>query len=128
MGLFYVTLGSNDIARAKAWYAPVMAALNANMIADYPDAAFCYELQGGGQVWITKPHNGAPATFGNGVTIGIATQSEAQVQAAHAACLQAGGTNEGDPGPRPQYGPEFYGAYARDLEGNKLAFVYYRPQ
>lgn len=60
------------------------------------------------------------------MTIGITTDSEAKVNAAHVAGLAAGGTNEGDPGPRPDYGPEFYGAYLRDLDGNKLALVHYR--
>ncbi len=57
--------------------------------------------------------------------VGLLCENETEVQAAHAAALSAGGTNEGEPGPRPQYGPDFYGAYVRDLDGNKMSFVYF---
>jgi len=57
--------------------------------------------------------------------VGLLCESEAEVQAAHSAALASGGSNEGDPGPRPQYGPDFYGAYVRDPDGNKMSFVYF---
>lgn len=50
------------------------------------------------------------------------------MNAAHSAALANGGSNEGDPGPRPMYGPEFYGAYVRDPDGNKMSFIFNRPQ
>ena len=57
--------------------------------------------------------------------VGLLCESEAEVQAAHASALAHGGSDEGAPGPRPQYGPNFYGAYVRDLDGNKMSFVYF---
>ncbi|GAA0385012.1 hypothetical protein GCM10009093_09900 [Brevundimonas terrae] len=57
--------------------------------------------------------------------VGLLGASEDEVQAVHAAALAHGGSNEGDPGPRPQYGPNFYGAYVRDPDGNKMSFVYF---
>jgi predicted lactoylglutathione lyase len=57
--------------------------------------------------------------------VGLLCENEAEVKAAHTAALSAGGTNEGEPGPRPQYGPDFYGAYVRDLDGNKMSFVFF---
>jgi|CXWL01.1.fsa_nt_gi catechol 2,3-dioxygenase-like lactoylglutathione lyase family enzyme len=126
MSLSYVTLGTNDPAKAKPFYAALMAPLGGTMAADYEGFTFCYELPDGGKMWITRPQNKLEASVGNGVTIGITTDSEAKVDAAHAAGLMAGGINEGDPGPRPDFGPEFYGAYVRDLDGNKLALVHYR--
>ena len=124
--LAYVTLGTNDPATAKPFYAALIAALGGSITADYPDQAFCCALPDGARLWITRPHNGGPAACGNGVTIGIATDSEARVRAAHLAGLAAGGHDEGAPGPRPIYGPEFFGGYLRDLDGNKLALVHFR--
>ena len=86
---------------------------------------FCYELRGGGRIWVAAPFDGEAAMPGNGNMVGVLCASEAEVQAAHAAALANGGSNEGDPGPRPQYGPDFYGAYVRDLDGNKMSFVYF---
>ena len=126
MSLNYVTLGTNNPARAKLFYAALMGALGGIMTADHEGYTFCYDLPDGGRIWITRPQDKGVATFGNGVTIGITTASESKVKAAHAAALTAGGLNEGDPGPRPMFGPEFYGGYVRDLDGNKLALVHYR--
>jgi hypothetical protein len=120
--LNYITVGTNDPTKARLFYAALMAELNGTLIGDYPDA-FGYQLPGGGKVWIMRPFSKTAATVGNGVTIGLAVGSAAQVNAAHSAALRAGGVNEGEPGPRPLYGPDFYGAYVRDLDGNKLALV-----
>jgi catechol 2,3-dioxygenase-like lactoylglutathione lyase family enzyme len=120
--LNYITVGTNDPARARLFYAALMAELGGTLAGDYPDA-FGYDLPGGGKFWILRPHNKSLATVGNGVTIGLAVGSAAKVNAAHAAALKAGGVSEGEPGPRPLYGPDFYGAYVRDLDGNKIALV-----
>jgi catechol 2,3-dioxygenase-like lactoylglutathione lyase family enzyme len=125
MSLNYVTVGTNDPAKARPFYATLMAALGGTLVGDYPDA-FGYELPGGGKVWIMRPFNKQPATVGNGVTVGLALDSTAKVDAAYAAALKAGGSSEGAPGPRPLYGPDFYGAYIRDPDGNKLALVHFR--
>jgi Glyoxalase/Bleomycin resistance protein/Dioxygenase superfamily len=122
MSLDYVTVGTNNPVNAKLFYAALMATLGGKLVGDYPDA-FGYELPGGGKIWIMRPFNKQAAAVGNGVTVGLALDSAAKVDAAHAAALRAGGSCEGAPGPRPLYGTEFYGAYVRDLDGNKLAFV-----
>ena len=57
--------------------------------------------------------------------VGLLCESEAEVHAVHAAALANGGSNEGDPGPRPRYGPDFYGPYVRDLDSNKMSFVHF---
>ncbi len=126
MTLSYVMIGSNDLARSRAFYDPVMAEVGGVIEADYPGFAFCYRLPGGGRAWIAPPYNKEAAQPGNGNMVGFGAASEAVVHKAHAAALAHGGGNEGDPGPRPHYGPEFYGAYARDPDGNKLSFVFLR--
>jgi predicted lactoylglutathione lyase len=66
---------------------------------------------------VTKPHNGEPATVGNGVMVALAMNSPEKVDAIHAKALELGATDEGAPGPR---GEQFYAGYFRDLDGNKL--------
>ncbi len=81
-----------------------------------------------GQRWpqfcVQLPFNGLPATWGNGVQISFAAPTREAVHAAWQAALAQGGTNEGAPGLREQYAPNYYGAYCRDPEINKLCFVH----
>lgn len=75
---------------------------------------------------MTEPFDGQPASVGNGTMVSFLAKSRAVVDAFHAAALAHGGTNEGLPGLRPQYGPQFYAGYVRDPDGNKLNAVCYR--
>jgi predicted lactoylglutathione lyase len=59
--------------------------------------------------------------------VALLAQSRAQVDAAHAAGLAAGGSDAGAPGPRPQYHADFYGAYLRDPDGNKIGLACHAP-
>jgi catechol 2,3-dioxygenase-like lactoylglutathione lyase family enzyme len=123
MSLNYIMIGSNDLARSRSFYDAVMAEIGGTIDADYPGYAFSYRLDGGGRVWIAPPNNKEAAQPGNGLMPGFGAASPEAVHKAHAAALAHGGTNEGDPGPRPDYGPDFYGAYARDPDGNKMSFI-----
>lgn len=76
------------------------------------------------QFYVQLPYNGLPATWGNGTQVSFMAPSPQAVDAAHAAALAAGGIDEGAPGLRPDYGADYYGAYCRDPEGNKLCFVH----
>jgi len=76
------------------------------------------------QFFIQLPFNGLPATWGNGTQVSFAAPSPAAVEAAWRAALAHGGRDEGAPGLRPNYGPDYFGAYCRDPEGNKLCFVH----
>lgn len=125
MSLNYVMLGSNDVEKARDFYDAVLPAIGGNLIAEYMPHTFCYELRGGGRVWVATPFNEETATPGNGNMVGFECESVAEVQSAHRIGLSNGGTNEGDPGARPRYGPNFYGAYIRDVDGNKMSFVFY---
>ncbi len=126
MSLDYIMLGSNDVEKARTFYDAVMPVIGATIEAEYMPHAICYKLRGGaGRLWVATPHDKNAATPGNGNMIGLRCESREEVEAAHKMALSKGGVNEGDPGPRPQYGPSFYGAYARDLDGNKMSFVIY---
>jgi catechol 2,3-dioxygenase-like lactoylglutathione lyase family enzyme len=74
-------------------------------------------------LWLCKPFNGEAAAPGNGTMVALKASSWEQVQAFHAAALAHGGTSEGEPALRPQYNADFYAAYVRDPDGNKLAVV-----
>ena len=126
MSLNYVMIGSNDVAKARLFYDSIFPLIDGKIIMDFMPYAFCYELRGGGRIWVASPYNQQPATVGNGNMVGLLCESEEEVRAIHAAALLNGGHNEGDPGPRPDYGPNFYGAYVRDLDGNKMSFVYFK--
>ena len=127
MSLNYVMLGSNDVETARSFYDAVLPAIGGTLVAEYMPHAFCYQLRGGGRVWIATPHNREPAVSGNGNMVGFSCDTTGEVDAVHRLALSKGGTNEGDPGPRPLYGPDFYGAYVRDLDGNKMSFVFLGP-
>jgi hypothetical protein len=64
--------------------------------------------------------------MGNGVHVAFNATSEQMIHAFHRAALEAGGTDDGAPGPRPDYGPDYFGAFVRDLDGNKIEAVLVR--
>jgi catechol 2,3-dioxygenase-like lactoylglutathione lyase family enzyme len=128
----YVSLGTNDLARAAKFYDATMDALGLTRcdVSDESDWESwigwgTYEPHGQKELalWVCQPFNGQPATVGNGTMVAFRASSWKQVQAFHAAALESGGTSEGAPGLRPHYDPDFYAAYVRDPDGNKLAAV-----
>jgi catechol 2,3-dioxygenase-like lactoylglutathione lyase family enzyme len=125
----YVSLGTRDLARAMRFYDAALAALNIPRVEDYdPDdrSAAWGTDDPGPHLWVTEPFDGNPATVGNGMMVSFLAETRAAVDAFHAAALAHGGTDEGAPGLRPQYGSTFYAAYVRDPDGNKLNAVCYR--
>ncbi len=113
----YVTVGSNDIGRAAAFYDALFGTIGAGrfMEGDTFVAWAVSPTQPG--FGIIKPFNGAPATVGNGVMVAIAFDTPAKVDAFYAKAMALGATDEGPAGARS---PNFYAAYFRDLDGNKL--------
>lgn len=116
----YATIGTNDLEKARAFYDPVMAALGGKRTMAFDRMQF-YGGQGPAMLAVCQPYNGEPATAGNGSMFGLHATSREAADAAHAAALEAGGTCEGPPGQRMD---GFYGAYFRDLDGNKLCAFY----
>jgi catechol 2,3-dioxygenase-like lactoylglutathione lyase family enzyme len=118
MSVDYVMIGTNDLTRAR-----VFPLFGGEIEADYPPVTFCYRFRNDTRVWVAGPHDKQPAVPANGSMPGFRCASPAEVDAAHSAALAHGGRTEGDPGPRPLYGPDFYGAYVRDPDGNKMSFI-----
>ena len=120
----HVSIGTNNFDRAVAFYDRVFAALGCKQIVKYPGAV-AYGRQFP-EFWVQKPIDGKPATVGNGSHIGFIANSKDAVHAFHKAALEAGGTDDGAPGPRPDYGEAYYGCFVRDLDGNKIEATYWK--
>jgi len=123
----YITIGTNDLARAQQFYDATLATLGATRLAT-SDSELGYGPAGEPpRLWITRPFDGQPASVGNGSMPAFTATSRAMVQAFHAAALAHGGLDEGAPGLR-SYAPDFYSAYVRDPDGNKLSALCARPE
>jgi catechol 2,3-dioxygenase-like lactoylglutathione lyase family enzyme len=116
----YVTLGTNDLPRAAAFYDAIGAELGVRRFLER-DTFVTWGKPGGVGIMITKPYDGKAASVGNGVMVAFAARDKAHVDRIHQLAISLGARDEGPPGPR---GGGFYGAYFRDPDGNKLnAFV-----
>lgn len=116
--LHHVSLGTADLDRARAFYDPVMHELGLRRTFE-SDEAVGYGA--GLTVFsLNLPANGAPATVGNGVHIAFEVERRAAVDAFFRVALAKGGTDDGAPGLRPEYDPNYYAAFVRDPDGNKI--------
>ncbi len=77
------------------------------------------------EFWVQLPHDGKPATVGNGFHMGFIAQTKQQVHDFYDAAIAAGATCDGPPGPRPLYGEPYYGCFVRDLEGHKIEAAFW---
>ncbi len=113
----YVTLGTNDLAKAAAFYDAIALELGVGRLMEHATYIAWGCAGGAAGMGLTKPFDGATATVGNGVMVALEARDPAQVDRLHALALRLGGADEGAPGDR---GGGFYAAYFRDLDGNKL--------
>ncbi|MEO1045567.1 MAG: VOC family protein [Pseudomonadota bacterium] len=118
----HVTLGTNDFARAEPFYDAIMEVLGHSELMR-SDSGKAYGEPTGAKIFIGPAFDGQPATHGNGTHIAFIVPSRDQVDRFHAAALAYGGSDEGAPGLRAYYHPNYYGAYVRDPDGNKLQAV-----
>lgn len=125
----YVTVGASDIPRAQRFYSAFLPALGYAL--EHYQGDLSYILPGGSEgqpdFYVKSPFNGGAASAGNGVMVAFEVPGQAQVRALHAAALAAGGSDEGQPGFRADYGPRFYVGYLRDPDGNKIALFSSNP-
>ena len=118
----YTMLGTNDPAKAKAFYSPLLAMLGGAPLDAYSSDTRTFFTAGAGHPMIAvgKPYDGTTASSGNGAMVALSAPTRAVVDSMHAAAIKAGGKDEGAPGVRGPNPNGFYGAYFRDLDGNKL--------
>lgn len=112
----YVTLGSNDLSRAIAFYDALLGELGATRSWE-SDSGVAWGVKRGPSIAVMKPFNGESASVGNGVMVALAVKSAADVDRLYAKAMALGASDEGAAGPR---GTGFYAGYFRDLDGNKL--------
>jgi catechol 2,3-dioxygenase-like lactoylglutathione lyase family enzyme len=122
----HVTVGTNDLAKARSFYDSVLGALGYKRLNDLGDNGSIWG-ESAPEFFVLKPANGKPATIANGGTISFVAPSRAAVAAFHKAALSAGGVDEGAVGPRSWH-PTAYAGYARDLDGNKIAAYCFKPE
>jgi catechol 2,3-dioxygenase-like lactoylglutathione lyase family enzyme len=128
--LTYVYFGTNDLARAIAFYNAALAPLGMQRCitgdAEWDRVAAGWGTYEDGGVrelgfWIGTPFDQQPASVGNGSMVAFRARSWQEVDDFHAAALAHGGKCDGPPGLRLHYAPDFYAAYVRDPDGNKIA-------
>lgn len=119
----YVTIGTNDLPRAAAFYDALFAEIGAKRMMETTEFVAWSVEPGKPGLGVTRPFDKRPATVGNGVMVALEAANPAQVAALHRKALELGAADEGAPGPRGEEG--FYAAYFRDLDGNKLNFFSY---
>ncbi len=121
--IHHLSVGTNNVARAKRFYdavLPIVGILpmkHTETGADYGSGQILFSIE--------TPVDGNPATVGNGSHVAFAAGDRAMVDRFYEAALAHGGTSDGEPGLRPEYDANYYGAFVRDPDGNKIEAVTY---
>lgn len=128
----YVTVGADDLTRAKRFYTAFLPVLGYRLEEGPDGLSFALPVAPGQRpvlpdFYVKPPFDGAPASDGNGAMIAFEARNQRQVRDLHAAAIAAGGSDEGQPGFRASYGPRFYVGYLRDPQGNKIALFSSNP-
>jgi len=113
----YTTVGTNDLPRAAAFYDSLLGTIGAKRWMESDKFVAWAVSPTAPAIGVIKPHDGKPATVGNGVMVALIVDSKDKVDMLHKKAMELGGKDEGAPGPR---GEGFYAGYFRDLDGNKL--------
>ena len=120
--LHHVSVGVSDVGRAAQFYDAALGALGYKRVMEFMPYAVAYGVRAP-QLWVQIPSDRNAPSVGNGAHIALKAANKNAVHAFHRAALEAGGTDDGGPGPRAEYSPDYYGAFVRDLDGNKVEAV-----
>ena len=125
----HITVGTNDLVKSSAFYDALLLPLGLQRRHVTPDGgppAACWVSPGSTlpRFYVYMPFNRTAASVGNGSMVAFLAPGTDAVDAAYAAGIAAGGTDEGGPGERVHYGAGYYGAYLRDPDGNKVHLVH----
>lgn len=116
--LSHVSLGTNDFPAAKKFYDAVLGTLGLRCVMSFDEGAgYGREFP---EFWVQLPHDGQAANPGNGTHVCFNAGSMEEVKAFHRKALEMGGEDDGKPGIRKEYSDDYYAAFVRDLEGNKI--------
>ena len=124
----HVSIGVTDYQRSRAFYEAVLGTIGAKIIMEVNVPGEGDAIAFGRQFpefWVQTPHDGKPASVGNGTHFAFLASSKEMVHAFWDKGLEMGGTGGGEPGPRPHYGEAYYGCFLRDPEGHKIEAMYW---
>lgn len=113
----YVTIGTNDLEKAAKFYDALLGELGGKRFMEGEKMIAWSASPKAPGIGVLYPHDGKPATVGNGMMVALAVDAPEKVDSLHAKAMELGAADEGAPGPR---GEGFYAGYFRDLDGNKL--------
>lgn len=126
----HITIGTNNLPQATDFYNHVLATIGIQLavVKRNPARAIYKRADSNARTsfCVYSPFNGEAASGGNGTMVSFEAQDRAQVDQFYETAMRCGGSDEGVPGLRTRYSPNFYGAYIRDLDGNKICCVCYR--
>ena len=125
MTLDHVGFAVADYTRSKAFYEKALAPLGITLLMEFSGAAAGFGKEGGGRPSFFIEAYGEPVR--GRLHIALRAENRAQVDAFYAAAIAAGGTDNGAPGPRPVYHPDYYGGYVLDPDGNNIEAVCHQP-
>ncbi|CAH0525135.1 VOC family protein [Vibrio hippocampi] len=120
----HLSLSTNQLEKALNFYDQVLATIGASRQEEVPNVAVAYGKKFP-EFWVQLPYNQKPAEVANGVHFAFIANSEKAVHAFYDTALKLGGTCDGAPGPRPEYGDPYYGCFVRDLDGHKIEAVFW---
>ncbi len=118
----HITLGTNDWSKVRPFWVAVTQALGIPIFFERADG-ISFGTAKDPKLFVGPAYDGQAATHGNGTHVAFIAKSRAEVDAFYKAAMDNGGSDEGPPGLRPHYHPNYYGAYVRDPDGNKLQAV-----
>ena len=116
----YVTLGTNNLDSAARFYEQLLESIGVKRQREIPNHIVYFGDESDTELAVIIPADGKSATAGNGTMVALRIDSQQKIRELHALAIKLGGTDEGAPGPRGT--GTFWGAYFRDLDGNKLVF------
>jgi catechol 2,3-dioxygenase-like lactoylglutathione lyase family enzyme len=120
--LHHISIGVDNVEKAAEFYDAILGTLGYRRLMQFlPDAIGYGDKQPA--FWVQRPADGRTPSAGNGTHIALMAPSKFAVETFHRTALEHGGTDEGAPGPRPEYTPDYYGAFVRDAYGNKLEAI-----
>ena len=120
----HVSIAVSDAGRSYAFYDKVLATIGAKRIVEHPGAVAYGKMFP--EFWVhPEPFDGGSPGVANGVHFSFFATSKEQVQAFYDAAVAAGGTDDGEPGPRPDYGEPYYGCFVKDPDGHKLEATFW---
>jgi catechol 2,3-dioxygenase-like lactoylglutathione lyase family enzyme len=118
----HISIAVRDLNAGERFYTALLTTLGMSKLREWPGAAIGYGKKYP-EFWINRRPDMAPVPAGSGVHICLRALSSAMVDAFHAAALAAGGISDGAPGYRTQYHENYYAAFIRDSDGNRIEAV-----